>query len=125
PERLRVDVVALEVEVHAALVVDVLHLDIDVPLRPVEARVALAVAAHARHAERIAPEARGHLRVGVLAVDDEPHEPAPVHWATVSRQPGGNAAISQCIAVLSQYIEASSQCIAVVYERIAVDSQCI
>ena len=86
PRHLGVDVVALDVQVHAARMVDPLHLDVQAAVGVPELHVLLAFlrgeAMHV-HPQRLAPEVRGCGEVVGVAVDDEAREPARVHGASV------------------------------------------
>src|SRR5262245_1200782 len=74
PPHLRLDVVGLDVEVHAAVVAHRLHFDVHALVRDLELHVAVAFLARqdlGRHAERLGPEARRAVEVVGAAVDDE------------------------------------------------------
>src|SRR6185503_5098445 len=82
PADLGFDVVGLDIEVHAAVVVDRLHFDVHALVRDLQLDVAVAFLARqglGRHAERLGPEARRAVQVVGAAVDDEARESALVH----------------------------------------------
>src|SRR6185295_15702748 len=76
------DIVGLDVEVHAALVVHRLHLDVHALIRHLQFHVLVAFLARqdlGGKAKRTGPEMRRRLEVVRAAVDDESREPALVH----------------------------------------------
>src|SRR5690349_3716590 len=82
PRHLRLDIVGFDVEVHAALVPDPLHLEMRLVGSGGEGTVLRVGGVRRRtqlEAEGGAPEARGGLQVVALAVDDETCETALVH----------------------------------------------
>jgi hypothetical protein len=79
---LSLDVVGLDVKVHAARVIHRLHLDVRLARAVDETHVLPALLARQRaglHAERVAPEIRRRREVVRAAVDDEAAESALVH----------------------------------------------
>src|SRR5262249_48955278 len=82
PAHLGLDVVGLDVQVHAAGVVDLLHLDMQVVRFCLQQRIAgvlRALRGPSRQAERPAPELGRGLSVARLAIADETRQPAAMH----------------------------------------------
>jgi MFS transporter, DHA1 family, multidrug resistance protein len=78
PADLGLDVVRLDVQVDAARVTDPLE-DHDGLIRAVLERHVVPLALSLGATERPRPEAGGRVEIGLLAVDDQRAEPAPVH----------------------------------------------
>ena len=75
-------VVRFDVEMHATRMSDRLDFDVQPVVRIDQPDIFFAFGRRQgldRHAERVAPEARGALQVRGIAVDDEPRQPALVH----------------------------------------------
>src|SRR4051794_21538931 len=79
PIRFGIDIRRFDIEVHAAVVIDLLDLDGQIAWRAVETLVDGTARAGACEAERGRPEGRAAFEVGGLRVDDESCQSAAMH----------------------------------------------